>query len=166
MTIGNPANRWLVGVVTSALISSATLWEGTKYYAYKDIANIPTVCQGHTGNGIVFGRKYSTEECNTFLRTDLIKHSNGILSCVKTPLKENEFNALVLFAFNVGVYGACNSRAVALFNTGNAEAGCRAIAFSPSGSPVWAYVNGNQFSKGLHNRRLYEMKMCQGDSNG
>ena len=162
----HPANKWLVGYVSSALIASASVWEGTRYYAYKDLAGVPTVCQGHTGSGITFGRKYTPEECSAFLKADLKKHADGVLACINKPLKENEFNAFVLFAYNVGVYGACNSRAVALFNTGNAEAGCRAIAFSPSGSPVWAYVNGNQFSKGLHNRRLYEMKMCQGDSNG
>lgn len=160
----HPANKWLVGYVSSSLIASASLWEGTKYYAYRDLAGIPTVCQGHTGNGITFGRKYSSAECSAFLRTDLIKHSNGVLECINTPLKENEFNAFVLFAFNVGVSGACNSRAFSQFNAGNTEAACKALAYSSQGKPVWSYVNGTEFSRGLHNRRLYEMKMCLGDS--
>ncbi len=159
----NPANKWLVGYVSSALIAGASLWEGTKYYAYKDLAGVPTVCQGHTGNGITFGRKYSSAECNTFLRTDLIKHSNGVLECINKPLKENEFNAFVLFAYNVGISGACNSRAFTQFNAGNVEAACKALAYSAQGTPVWSYVNGTEFVQGLHNRRLYEMNMCLGD---
>ena len=159
----HPANKWLVGYVSSALIASASVWEGTRYYAYRDLAGIPTVCQGHTGNGIIFGRKYSSAECNAFLRTDLIKHSNGVLECINKPLKENEFNAFVLFAYNGGVSGACRSRAFSQFNLGNSEAACKALAYSSKGVPVWSYVNGTQFVQGLHNRRLYEMKMCLGD---
>lgn len=159
----HPANKWLVGYVSSALIAGASLWEGTRYYAYKDLAGIPTVCQGHTGTGITFGRKYTSAECNAFLRTDLKEHADGILACVTQPLKENEFNSFVLFAYNIGVSGACNSRAVREFNAGNVEQACRAMAFSPKGAPVWSYVNGTQFVQGLHNRRLYEMNMCLGD---
>ena len=160
----NPANKWLVGYVSSALIAGASLWEGTRYYAYKDLANIPTVCQGHTGTGITFGRRYTPEECNAFLRTDLKKHSDGILACINKPLKENEFNSLVLFAYNIGVSGACNSRAVREFNAGNPKQACRAMAFTPQGNPAWSYVNGTTFVQGLHNRRLYEMNMCLGGS--
>lgn len=159
----HPANKWLVGYVSSALIAGASMWEGTKYYAYRDLAGIPTVCQGHTGNGITFGRKYNSAECNAFLRTDLIKHSNGVLECINKPLKENEFNAFVLFAYNVGISGACNSRAFTQFNAGNVEVACKALAYSAQGNPVWSYVNGTEFVQGLHNRRLYEMNMCLGD---
>lgn len=144
-------------------MAGASLWEGTKYYAYKDLAGIPTVCQGHTGNGITFGRKYSAAECSAFLRSDLTIHANGVLKCINQPLKENEFNAFVLFAYNVGVSSACNSRAFSKFNQGNTKEACRAMAFSPSGNPVWSYVNGTEFVQGLHNRRLYEMKMCLGE---
>jgi lysozyme len=158
----NPANKWLVGYISSALIASASVWEGTRYYAYLDLGGVPTVCQGHTGNGITFGRKYSAEECSAFLRTDLIKHSSGVLECINKPLKENEFNAFVLFAYNVGVSGACNSRAFREFNAGNTETACRAMAYSPKGDPAWSYVDG-KFTQGLHNRRLYEMRMCLGD---
>lgn len=161
----NPANKWLVGAISSALIASASVWEGTRYYAYKDLAGVPTVCQGHTGSGITFGRKYTPEECSAFLKADLKKHADGVLACINKPLKENEFNAFVLFAYNVGVSGACSSRAFSQFNLGNTEAACRALAYSPKGVPVWSYVNGTEFVQGLHNRRLYEMKMCLGGSN-
>lgn len=160
----HPANKWLVGLVSSSLITGASLWEGTRYYAYKDLAGIPTVCQGHTGNGITFGRKYSPAECSAFLRSDLTKHSNGVLACINKPMKENEFNSFTLFAYNIGISGACGSRAFAQFNAGNVKEACKAMAFSPQGAPVWSYVNGTTFVQGLHNRRLYEMNMCLGES--
>lgn len=156
------ANKWLVGAASASLVAAATLWEGTRYYAYKDIVGIPTVCMGYTGSGIVFGRKYTHEECTAFLKKELYIHSTGLLKCVKRPLKENEYNAYTLFAYNVGVSGACSSRAIRLFNEGrNAEA-CRALAYSPSGSPAWSYAGG-KFVQGLHNRRIYEMRMCLGN---
>ena len=156
-----PANKWLVGVAGATLVSAATLWEGTRYYAYKDIVGVPTVCMGYTGSGIVFGRKYTHEECTAFLRKELHIHSTGVLKCVTKPLKENQYNAFTLFAYNVGVSGACSSRAIRLFNEGRTEEACRALAYSPSGSPAWSFAGG-KFVQGLHNRRIYEMKMCLG----
>jgi lysozyme len=159
------ANKWLIGAVSATLISSAALWEGTRYYAYYDIAGVPTVCMGYTGSGIIFGKKYSQEECSNLLKKELVAHSNGVLNCIKQPLKENEFSAFVLFAYNVGVSAACSSRAFALFNSGNTNSSCRALAYSPSGKPVWSYTNnGTVFVKGLFNRRIYEMKMCLGEN--
>lgn len=159
------ANRWLVGYISSALIAGASLWEGTKYYAYKDLTGIPTVCMGHTGNGIIVGRKYSPQECSAFLRSDLKTHADGVLNCITKPLKENEFNAFVLFAYNIGVANACSSRAFTQFNAGNIEAACKAMASTPEGVPVWSYVNhGTVYVQGLQNRRIYERDMCLGGS--
>lgn len=158
------ANKWLIGVTSATLLSATAMWEGTRYYAYKDIGGIPTVCQGYTGKGIIFGKKYTPEECNTFLRKELVTHGNGILACVTKPLKENEYNAFVLFAYNVGVNGACNSQAIKQFNLGNSFAGCSLLAYGPHGQPNWSYVNGT-FVQGLHNRRKYERAMCLGIPN-
>jgi lysozyme len=159
----NVANKWLVGTVSASLIASATLWEGTKYYAYKDIVGVPTVCMGYTGTGIIFGRKYSQAECNAFLKQELIHHSTGLLKCINKPLKENEYNAYTLFTYNVGIAGACSSRAIRLFNEGKNVDACRALSYGPTGDPAWSYAGG-KFVKGLHNRRIYEMKMCLGNT--
>jgi lysozyme len=160
------ANKWLIGNISAGLIASATLWEGTKYYAYYDIVGVPTVCMGYTGSGIIFGREYTQAECTNYLKTELVIHSTGVLNCIKKPLKENEFSALTLFAYNVGISGACSSRAFYLFNAGNTVAACDALAHSPSGKPVWSYTNnGTVFVNGLYKRRLYEKAMCLGEGN-
>lgn len=154
-----PANKWLIGVTGASLVAAATLWEGTKYYAYRDIVGVPTVCMGYTGPDIVFGKKYTHEECAAYLRKELVTHSTGLLQCVTRPLQEHQYNAFTLFTYNVGVAGACSSRAIRLFNEGRTEEACKALAYSPSGSPAWSYAGG-KFVQGLHNRRIYEMKMC------
>lgn len=155
-------NKWLIGTASAVLISSAALWEGTKYVPYKDVAGIPTVCMGYTGKDIVWGKRYSPEECNGFLRKELTKHGEGVVACVTRPLSTNQYNAYTLFAYNVGVSGFCNSRAARLFNEGRYKESCDALAFGPKGEPVWSYAGG-KFYRGLHNRRLYERSMCLGD---
>lgn len=153
------SNKWLLGVASAALISATATLEGTRYYAYYDLAGIPTVCSGYTGEGITFGRKYSTEECSRYTRAELIEHGTGVLNCIKNPLNENEYNSFTLMAYNVGVNGFCSSRAARLFNEGKHKEACNAIAYGPKNEPVWSYVDG-KFVQGLHNRRKFEREMC------
>lgn len=162
------SNRWLVGVVSTSLLTGAALWEGTRYQAYYDLAGVPTVCQGYTGKGIIFGKTYSPEECRAFLHKELVVHSNGVLGCITQPLKQNEHDAFTLFAYNVGVSGFCNSRAAKTFNSGNVVEACKALYRSPSGKPVWSYAQVDgvpTFVQGLYNRRRYEAAMCLGEPN-
>lgn len=155
------ANKWLIGAASAALIGGATLWEGVRYVPYYDVAGVPTVCMGYTGTGITFGKRYSHEECTKLLKQELIEHGNGVLSCITRPMKENEYNAFTLMAYNIGVKAFCGSTTAKLFNSGNTSLACDRIAFSSDGSPNWSYAGG-KFYKGLHNRRLYERLMCKG----
>lgn len=155
------ANKWLIGVASAALIGGATLWEGTKYEPYYDVAGVPTVCMGYTGPGITFGKRYSHEECTKLLKQELVEHGNGVLQCINKPMKENEYNAFTLMAYNIGVRAFCGSTTARLFNAGNTQLACDRIAFASDGSPNWSYAGG-RFYKGLHNRRLYERSMCLG----
>ena len=157
-----PQNKWLVGAVSTALISAAALWEGTRYEPYYDVGGIPTVCIGYTGKGIVFGKRYSHAECTAFLKQELATHGQGVLNCITRPLKENEFNAFTLMAYNIGINAFCGSQTAKQFNLGNTLTACDRIAFAANKTPNWSYVNG-EFVKGLHNRRLYERSMCLGE---
>lgn len=159
----HPANKWLIGITSSALIAGASMWEGERNVPYKDIAGVTTVCYGYIGKDIQ-KRRYSTEECKALLRKELIVHGTAILNCVSRPLKQHEYDAFTLFAYNVGTSGACGSRAIRLFNAGNVVGACNALAYSPSGKPVWSYINGGTtFVQGLFNRRLWERSYCLGE---
>lgn len=156
----HPANKWLIGSVGAALITSAAMLEGTVYEVYYDLAGIPTICSGHTGKDIVVGKIYNAEECKAILTKDLAKHGAGVLSCINQPLTVNQYNAFTLMALNIGVGNFCGSRAAKLFNAGLSDAACRAMAYGPNGQPVWSYVNKTKFVHGLHKRRIYEMNLC------
>lgn len=159
----HPANKWLIGAASAALISGAALWEGTKYVPYRDLGGVLTVCMGYTGKDIVVGKRYTDAECKQLLRTELASHGKGVLSCTTRPLKQNEYEAYTLFAYNVGVAGFCNSTSAKLFNAGRNKEACDRLAFTPNGQPNWSYVNG-KFIKGLHNRRLFERQKCLGNT--
>lgn len=157
----HPANKWLIGIASSALVSGALMWEGSKPVPYKDIGGVVTVCSGYTGKDIQLDRVYTKQECTGLLKKELAVHGQGVLECAKKPLKQNEYDAYTLFFYNVGVGAGCKSRALRLFNEGRNKEACEALAFSPLGEPAWSYVRG-KYVQGLHNRRLFERAMCLG----
>lgn len=154
----NLRNSWLVGSISSALIAGAVLWEGTKYTAYEDIVGVVTVCHGYTGKDIVKGKLYTPQECKALLTKELSIHAAGVLKCVNVPLTKNQYDAFVLFTYNVGVNAFCTSKSVLQpLNRGNYQAAC-------DGLLKWVYADG-KYVKGLYNRRVYERKMCLGEFN-
>lgn len=155
------ANEWLIGLVSSALIASTVHWEGMKYEPYQDVHDIVAVCAGYTGKDIKVDKIYTEKECETITKRELEAYGIAILKCISRPLKQHEYEAFTMFAYNIGVSGACNSRAVSLFNQGRTQEACNAMAYRPDGKPAWSYVS-DSFVKGLHNRRLYERHMCLG----
>lgn len=157
-------NKWLLTGFSSVLIGGAILWEGTRYKPYEDIVGVLTVCHGYTGKDIVRGKKYSPQECQSFLEKELYIHAKGILECINVELKQEEFDAYTLFAYNVGVAGACKSNAFKALNANKRMEACRLMAFAPNGAPVWSYAGG-KFVQGLHNRRLFERSLCLGKMN-
>lgn len=155
----NVRNKYLVGVVSATLVGGAALWEGVSYTPYKDIGGVVTVCHGYTG--IIENRAYTPQECTTLLKRELDKHGKGVLACITQPLKQHEYDAFTLMAYNVGVTAFCQSTTVKHFNAGNVYEACNAIAYTPAGKPNWSYVQG-KFVQGLHNRRMYERSICLG----
>lgn len=61
-----------------------------------------TVGYGHTGRLAYAGQTLSMEAADELLREDLAEHERAVVSLVKVPLTQGQFDALVSFAFNVG----------------------------------------------------------------
>lgn len=158
--MAHPANKWLVGFLGAALIGGAALWEGTGpkkdggVVAYMDIVGVPTVCYGHTGKDVQFGKVYTLQECNNILRKDLVKHTGPMLQCINVPISENEYTAYALFTLNVGASAFCKSSLLKKLNAGDRKGACEGLM-------AWTYAGGKQV-KGLYNRRLYERAICLG----
>lgn len=146
----------------AALISAMNRWESQELTAYADklAGGLPTFCSGSTSWSVKPGTKFTKAQCDEIDMKVAIKYGDGVLACVNHQfIDQNSLDALTLFAINVGVAGACGSRAVRLINQGLIADGCRALRYGPNGQPVWSYANG-QFVRGLANRRWFEMNWC------
>ena len=114
---------------------------------------------------VVVGDYWSDARCAEVESLVVSKGQLALADCLTNQaIGQNTFDALSSHGHNVGTPSTCASRAVGLINAGRIAEGCRALAYAPDGSPVWAYVtlpNGlKQFVQGLHNRRIAEMELC------
>lgn len=74
--------------------------------AYKDAIGIPTIGYGMTfypnGKRVRLGDQISKEQADQMFDYVLAKFAREVQSLVKQPLNDNQFSALVSFAYNVG----------------------------------------------------------------
>jgi len=130
-------------------------WEGYETTPYRDIVGVWTVCYGSTTD-VIPQRRYSDAECQARLDSDIGKHLHGIQQCIHMPLRQNEWAAVLSWAYNVGVSAACNSTLVRRINGGQpGYMWCYDLR-------KWVYAK-KKYSKGLANRREAELAMCLGD---
>lgn len=83
-------------------ISLIKEFEGLSLDAYLCSAGVLTIGYGHTG-GVQKGDRITAKKAEELLQDDLKKFENGVLRLVRVPLNQNQFDALVSFAFNLGV---------------------------------------------------------------
>ena len=128
------------------------LYEGTVHSTYKDPIGIVTVCTGHTGPELRMGQRYTKEQCETMLYDDLLKHADA-LSCIKTPLADNQKAAFLSFAFNVGNGAFCKSTLARKANAGDLMGACAELS-------RWVMAGGRELP-GLVKRRAAERQLCE-----
>ena len=105
-----------------ALIKSV---EGLRLEAYPDPATGGdpwTVGYGHTGPEVKPGLVISEAEAEALLRADCTWFEECVDAYVIVDLEQNQFDALVSFAFNVGCRALESSTLLKLVNAGNFEA--------------------------------------------
>lgn len=91
------------------------------------------------------------EEATLLLKSDLLKTCRGVEAIVKVPISDNQFAALVSFAFNAGLANLTKSTLLRLVNERNfADA---ALEFAK-----WNKAGG-QVLKGLTRRRAAEAQL-------
>lgn len=79
-------------------------FEGCKLTAYRCPAGKLTIGYGHTGDDVTEGLTISQEDANDLLFDDVLCFENGVNNLVKgLDLSQGMFDALVCFAYNVGL---------------------------------------------------------------
>lgn len=77
--------------------------EGCKLKAYKCPAGVWTIGYGHTGSDVKYGQTITQAKAEQLLKNDLAKFERHVmLFNSKYHWTQNEFDALVSFAFNIG----------------------------------------------------------------
>lgn len=96
-------------------------FEGCKLSAYKCPAGVWTIGYGSTGAHVYEGLKITQEQADDLLRKDLLRFEEGV-SKLCPVASDNQFSALVSFAFNLGLGSLQTSTLRRMHNEGNYEA--------------------------------------------
>ncbi len=91
-------------------------FEGLELEAYQDMTGIYRIGYGHRGRNIVPGMTITEAQADTLLRGDLARVEEMVCSDVLVPLNQNEFDALVSFAYQIGANTFRTSSVLRLVN--------------------------------------------------
>jgi GH24 family phage-related lysozyme (muramidase) len=137
-------------------------FEGFRGQLYNDAANHCTIGYGHlVHHGPIDGSEsaefkagVSRERALELLQEDAGKAAAEITRCVKVPLEQHQFDALVSFVFNVGTGAFRESTLLRLLNEGRYDTVEEQLA-------RWTKAGG-QTLQGLVNRRRAEAELFTG----
>lgn len=134
--------------ITDEVIERIKRWEGLRLTAYRDVGGVWTIGYGHTGMPARAGATITTAQAESLLRQDLAVFEAAVERVVTVPLTDNQFGALVSFAFNVGETAFARSTLVARLNGGDYNG-------VPEQLARWVHAGGKRL-QGLVNRRAAE----------
>lgn len=93
------SNAMKVGSKGIALIKE---FEGCKLESYRDSVGVWTIGYGHT-QGVYAGQKISQQEADRLLEQDVNNFAKKVSLLVGGGVNQNQFDALVSFAYNCGI---------------------------------------------------------------
>ena len=134
--------------ITNEGINLIKKFEGLKLESYLCPAGVWTIGYGHT-KGVKKGDKITQLEADNFLKEDLISFEKGVTRLIKSNINQNQFDALVSFAFNLGL---ANLKKSTLLKKVNSNPNDRTIVDE---FIKWIYAGGKQL-EGLKKRRQAE----------
>lgn len=131
-------------------------FEGEKLTAYPDPATGGdpwTIGVGHTGADVHKGLTITAAQSDALLRKDLAKFETGV-NAAAPKTTQAQFDALVSFAFNVGLGNLESSTLLRKHNAGDYDGAAAQFA-------VWNKAAGKVMA-GLTKRRAAEARMYKG----
>lgn len=129
--------------------------EGCRLEAYKDSGGTWTIGYGHT-IGVERGMRLTLDQCNKLLMCYLPSLEASVLRGIKVSVTQNEFDALMLLAYNIGRTAFATSTLLKKLNAGDKEG----VAFEWL---RWDMVNG-AYNLGLARRRRKELLLFKGST--
>lgn len=87
--------------ISNAGIQLIKKYEGCRLTAYKCPAGVLTIGYGHT-EGVKAGQKITQAQADNLLVSDMPKYEAKVNKYAKYGFNQNEFDALVSFAYNIG----------------------------------------------------------------
>lgn len=129
-------------------------WEGYIPHVYNDAAGLPTIGVGHLiQKGEDFSKGITHDQAFALLQKDLKRFESAVNNLVTVPLTQNQYDALVAFAFNIGVGAFKSSTLLKKLNSGDYSA-------VPEQLMRWTKAGGKQVA-GLVNRRKNEIELWE-----
>jgi len=135
-------------------------FESLALRSYKCSAGVTTVGYGHTGSDVKEGMFITEEQADKMLLKDLHKFETQVNTLVDVEINQNQFDALVGFAFNLGSGALASSTLLKKVNAKDFTAASYEFE-------KWskARIKGVMTTmKGLLRRRLTERYLWEGES--
>lgn len=131
-------------------------FEGLKLNAYKDSAGIPTIGYGNItyidGTKVKMGDKITQEKADETFRYYADKFANQVDAVLTATVNQNQFNALVSLAYNIGIGAFSKSTLLKKVNANSCDSSIK--------TEFMKWVNsGGRKIQGLINRRTAEASL-------
>lgn len=136
-------------ITTEILLFKLMEFEGLRLKAYKDAAGVPTIGYGHTHN-VRMGDRITSWYAKDLLSEDIAYFEDQVkeLDVART---EGQLDALVSFAFNLGIDRLKKSTLLKVIREGGSKSQIKREF------KRWVYADGKKL-KGLERRREWETK--------
>ena len=130
-------------------------FEGCELDAYRCSAGVLTIGYGHTGD-VKESDKIDQAMAELMLLRDLKRFEVGVSNYLKAHVTQNQFDALVSLAFNVGLGNFSTSTLLRMINAGSADAAADQFL-------RWNRAGG-KILPGLTRRRVAERQHYRGEA--
>ena len=125
-------------------------FEGCELVAYQDSVGVWTIGYGHT-KGVTPGMTITQEEAEQMLESELAEYEGYVEKYVTVPLTQNQFDALVVWVYNLGPTNFRNSTLLKKLNEGD---------YTAAGTEIKRWNKaGGKVLKGLVKRREAEAEL-------
>ena len=133
-------------------------WETLRTKAYLDTEGIPTIGYGTTsksGIPVKMGMVITAKQAEDYMQTTIDKiYGAAVKEYVRVPLRQQEYDALCSFVYNVGGGALKSSTLLRKLNKGQ-------YADVPAELMRWTHSKSGNAAKGLRNRRMAEIALWE-----